>query len=176
LQFEADINGKLRQVVVRRAEGRFIVEVNGRPFFVDAQRVGERTLSLLFSPESEGAGGISREVTVSPNSSGQLDVHLGGAPVMVTLNGRRRWNADAGAGHDAGPERVVAPMPGKVVRMSVRVGDSVALRQPLAVIEAMKMENELRAKRPGIVTEVHAREGQSVEAGALLVVIADEKQ
>ena len=63
-------------------------------------------------------------------------------------------------------------MPGKVVRVLVKSGDVVHARQGLVVIEAMKMENELRAARAGTVTEVPAREAMSVEAGTLLVVIA----
>jgi len=62
-------------------------------------------------------------------------------------------------------------MPGKLVRVLVRPGDTVVARQPVVVVEAMKMENELRATRAGTVADVHAREGQSVEAGALLLVI-----
>ena len=62
-------------------------------------------------------------------------------------------------------------MPGKVVRVLVGVGDVVQARQPVVVVEAMKMENELRASRVGTVTEVHVREGVSVDAGAPLVVI-----
>jgi biotin carboxyl carrier protein len=62
-------------------------------------------------------------------------------------------------------------MPGKILRVLVSVGEVVKSRQPLAVIEAMKMENELRAGRDGVVAEVHATEGQSVDAGALLIVI-----
>ena len=62
-------------------------------------------------------------------------------------------------------------MPGKVVRVLVKAGDAVRARQPVVVVEAMKMENELRADREGTVAEIHAREGVSVEAGALLVVI-----
>jgi biotin carboxyl carrier protein len=62
-------------------------------------------------------------------------------------------------------------MPGKVVRVLVKAGDAVRARQPVVVVEAMKMENELRADRDGTVTEIHAREGTSVDAGALLIVI-----
>jgi biotin carboxyl carrier protein len=65
-------------------------------------------------------------------------------------------------------------MPGKVVRVLVKVGTSVYPRQPLVVVEAMKMENELRAKRSGIVTELLVQEGQSVDAGALLLVVSPE--
>ncbi len=63
-------------------------------------------------------------------------------------------------------------MPGKIVRVLVRPGDAVVAKQGLVVVEAMKMENELRAARAGRVREVAVTEGQSVEAGALLVVVA----
>ena len=62
-------------------------------------------------------------------------------------------------------------MPGKIVRVLVRTGEAVQARQPLIVIEAMKMENELRADGIGTVAEILVKEGQSVEAGALLAVV-----
>ena len=62
-------------------------------------------------------------------------------------------------------------MPGKVVRVPVRPGDQVEARQPVVVIEAMKMENALSAGRAGIVREVLVQEGMSVEAGRPLVVL-----
>jgi biotin carboxyl carrier protein len=62
-------------------------------------------------------------------------------------------------------------MPGRVVKVLVKIGDRVKAGQGLVVIEAMKMENELRAARDGKVVDVRAREATSVEAGALLVVI-----
>ncbi|MDE3153993.1 MAG: acetyl-CoA carboxylase biotin carboxyl carrier protein subunit, partial [Acidobacteriota bacterium] len=65
----------------------------------------------------------------------------------------------------------VAPMPGKVVRVLVAPGDAVTVRQPLVVVEAMKMENELRSPKDGVVREIKVGEGVSVEAGSLLVVV-----
>jgi biotin carboxyl carrier protein len=62
-------------------------------------------------------------------------------------------------------------MPGKVVRILVREGDEVAPRQGLVVVEAMKMENELRATRQGRVVSIAVCEGQSVDAGAVLAVV-----
>jgi biotin carboxyl carrier protein len=69
----------------------------------------------------------------------------------------------------AGPQPVKAPMPGLIVRIDVKVGDQVAAGQPVAAMEAMKMENELRAPAAGRVKTVHATVGQAVEKGALLV-------
>ena len=77
----------------------------------------------------------------------------------------------AGADGSGGPQRIVAPMPGKVVRVLVAAGDRVAARQGLVVVEAMKMENELRAAGDGRVVSVAVTEGQSVDAGALLAVV-----
>ena len=62
-------------------------------------------------------------------------------------------------------------MPGKIVRILVAAGDPVRARQAVIVVEAMKMENELRAGRDGTVAEIHTTEGASVDAGALLIVI-----
>jgi biotin carboxyl carrier protein len=124
-------------------------------------------MSLLFGESA------SEEVTVSPDAATrQLAVRVGPMRVLVGVNNRRRPGRAGDAGADGtGPQRLVAPMPGKVVRVLVKPGDAVRARQPLVVVEAMKMENELRAGRDGTVAEVHAREGLSVDAGALLVVI-----
>jgi biotin carboxyl carrier protein len=62
-------------------------------------------------------------------------------------------------------------MPGKIVRLLVEAGQQVQAEQGLVVVEAMKMENELRAPRAGCVREVGVREGQAVEMGAVLVVV-----
>jgi biotin carboxyl carrier protein len=67
-------------------------------------------------------------------------------------------------------------MPGKIVRVLVRAGEAVRARQPLVVVEAMKMENELRAVRDGIVADVPVAAGQSVDAGTLLAVIVPEQR
>jgi biotin carboxyl carrier protein len=66
---------------------------------------------------------------------------------------------------------IVAPMPGRIVKVLVKPHETVAARQPLVVVEAMKMENELRAPRGGVVTEVRVSEGASVEANTVLVVL-----
>jgi biotin carboxyl carrier protein len=168
MQYEIEIGGRTRHVVVSRVGEGFTVNIDGRVWPVDAARIDAHTLSLLIDRRA------SHEVTIAPDAaSGQLIVRVGTTPITVTLNGRRRWGRkDDGAHGSSGPQRIVAPMPGKVVRVLVAPGDVVRARQGLVVIEAMKMENELRATRDGTVTEVQAREAMSVEAGTLLVVIA----
>jgi biotin carboxyl carrier protein len=171
VQYEVEINGRLRQVTVHRVDGRFEVAVDSRRWLIDAARIDAHTWSLLIDEE---VGTRSHEVTLAADApSGALNVRLGGAPVAVCVNGRRRLGRkDEGVLADgSGPLRVVAPMPGKIVRVLVRTGEAVHARQPLIVIEAMKMENELRAAGDGTVAEIQVRDGQSVEAGALLAVI-----
>ena len=73
--------------------------------------------------------------------------------------------------HAAGPVTVKSPMPGRVVKILVRAGERVPAGQALVVVEAMKMENELRAPRAGTVREIRAAEGAAVEAGQDLVVL-----
>jgi biotin carboxyl carrier protein len=173
VQYDIDIGGRIRRVVVQRLQGSsgtFTVTIDGREWKVDAERIDGRSLSLLVEDEGRHA---SHEVTVSPDPSGPLIVSVGSTQVALSLNGARRSRRRSEGGHAAaGPLRIVAPMPGKIVRVLVKPGDEVRARQSLVVIEAMKMENELRAGRDGLVAEMHAREGQSVEAGVLLAVIA----
>ena len=169
MRYEIEVGGRTRLVTVERAGDGFAVALDGRAWRIDASRVDAHTLSLILDNDAAHEAGF--EVTVVPGrAAGQFTIQVGAVPVAVTVDGRRRWGrTDDAAG--AGPERITAPMPGKVVRVFVRPGDTVAARQPLVVVEAMKMENELRASRAGIVAEVHVREGLSVEAGAPLIVI-----
>ena len=174
MQYELAINGRLRKVSVNRAGTRFMVAVDGEEFVVDAARVDSYMLSLLIDGANGSAGApVSQEVTVSPDAATkQLAVRVGPMRVLVGLNSRRRWGqaGEAGAA-GGGPQRVTAPMPGKIARILVKPGDAVQPRQPLIVVEAMKMENELRAVREGTVAEVHVKAGVSVDAGALLLVV-----
>ena len=198
MQYEIEMAGRPRRVVVHRSGSTFTVEIDARSWTVDAHRLGAHSLSLLVrdvqlkpdgseggasgsSRTSDVASGFSRtlsyEVTVVADATGQKVVTVGAIPVALSLNGHRRAGAKgertSGKG---GPQRLSAPMPGKVVRVLVRPGDEVRPRQPLLVIEAMKMENELRATAEGVISELHAKEGQSVEAGTLLAVIAGRSQ
>lgn len=170
MTFEIEINGRARPVGVERIAGapsRFRVTVDGRTRIVDAVRVEADTLSIVLPDD----GYRSHEVGFSQGlEPGQVTVHLRGATMIATVDGRRsRRGASLAAA--AGEQRIVAPMPGKVIRVLVEPGDEVAGRQPLVVVEAMKMENELSSPRAGRVKEVAVRPGQSVEAGRLLVVV-----
>lgn len=177
MRYELEVEGRRRQVQVTRTNGRFDVEVDGRRWSIDAVRLDAQTLSLLIEPADPRAapsGGQSAEIILAANAgASSLTARVDGTPVQVTPNTRARQRGGGDGAQAGGPQRLMAPMPGKVVRVLVAKGDTVIARQAVVVVEAMKMENELRATRAGRVTEVVVRDGQSVEAGALLAVIAD---
>jgi biotin carboxyl carrier protein len=83
---------------------------------------------------------------------------------------RQRAAAQAKRGSRGPGDKVaLAPMPGRIIRVRVQAGDTITQGQPLVVMEAMKMENEIRAKTAGIVASVHVATGDTVESGAQLV-------
>jgi biotin carboxyl carrier protein len=172
VHYDVTIGERTRRVVVLREGERWRVLLDGTPHVVDAARVGPSTLSLLVG--GDGTAAPTRSVTAvvaAGRTAGALDVHVGGHAVAATVRpagaaGRRPAGAVAG-----GRQRIVAPMPGRVVRVLVAPGDAVTARQGLVVVEAMKMENELRAAHDGRVVSVDVAEGQSVEAGAVLAVV-----
>jgi biotin carboxyl carrier protein len=168
MTFEIELDGKRRDVSIEPAgQGRFRVVVLGEPRVVLAERTSEFGLALTLDERS----GTSREVTVTPGSNGEVLVGLEGRTIPVSIDGRRRRaSADAGR-HAAGEQTVLAPMPGRVVRVLVDVGDDVRARQGVVVVEAMKMENELRSPKAGRIKEVSVAPGTLVEAGRVLVVV-----
>jgi biotin carboxyl carrier protein len=184
LTFQIEVGGKNRTVEVRRTSGGIQALVDGREFPVNAARAGN-AWSLLLGPAEAGhrdanvVSGFSRtgrsyEVSILERGPGDLLVYVNGQAVPVSVAGHRRGGR-AGRGGDAegkqGPQRVVAPMPGRIVKVLVKPGDAVAARQGLVIVEAMKMENELRSPKAGTVAEVRVSEGTSVEANAVLVVV-----
>jgi biotin carboxyl carrier protein len=168
--FEIDLNGRTRTVAIERVPANphhFRVTVDGVVRLVDAVRIDDHTLSVILS-DGDGA---SHQVSISDGQApGEQTVLLPEGSLNVVVNGRRSRRAADTTGA-AGEQRITAPMPGKVLRILVRPGDEVTLRQPLIVVEAMKMENELTSPKAGRVKEVGATEGQSVEAGRLLVIV-----
>ena len=182
--FEIAIGDKLRTVGIVRKGGVLHVDLDGRTHIVDARRISDSVVSMLVQ-RGDGAA-PSRSIDAAFASSqqparrslgeggGDFDVHLDGRTIPVQIRPAGSFGRQNKAGTGApttGPQRVVAPMPGKVVRVLVKPGDEVKARQGLVVVEAMKMENELRAARDGRVRDVAVTEGQSVDAGAVLLIV-----
>ena len=165
--------GRVHTVQIEAADGPTRVRVridDGDAIVIDAAMVGSPNGATTWSLR-DLATGIVSTAAVTLASSGEGEAVVAGHAVPVALaNRRRRARAILGTGN--GDQRIVAPMPGKVVKVLVAVGDSVEARQGLIVVEAMKMENELTVARAGTVAKIEVTEGTSVEAGRLLIVVS----
>ena len=164
------LDGRLHAVTVVRDRtgnqepGTWNLTVAGRTLAASVVERGGRWSLLI--------GRRSHDVAIERRAGGERLVHVDGRPVPLTViegGGRGALGRRGGSGTAA--RQVTAPMPGRIVKVLVNPGEVVAERQGLVVVEAMKMENELRAPRAGTVTEVRVREGGSVEAHAVLVVL-----
>jgi biotin carboxyl carrier protein len=159
--FDASACGRTVRVEVRGGSGRYTLRLDGKPLEVGVSDApGYR--SLLIGTTSHELG-IERE-------GDAYRVSFPGASVVIALAEAARGSATL-APREHGPARLTAPMPGRIVRVLSSAGADVVAGQGLVVIEAMKMENELRAPRGGRLTQLLVREGQAVEAGALLAVV-----
>lgn len=112
------------------------------------------------------ADGKSYEARVSGN-----EISIGGERFSFEIEDPRQWKRSTHAAGAHGRASITAAMPGKIVRVSVAVGDEVVAEQALLVIEAMKMQNELKSPRDGRVTAIEVKENDSVNAGAVLMTI-----
>jgi biotin carboxyl carrier protein len=160
-----ELAGRVRRVDVERRGDVWHVVTDGR--IVEARMAPAGGYwSLLVGPRSY-------EVGIDASGAGDYLVRIDGVsvPLAVTSTGASSRRAADRASDPGGAATVTAPMPGRVVRVLVAPGDAVAARQGVVVIEAMKMENELRAPRGGTVRDVLVAEGALVEANAVLVVL-----
>jgi biotin carboxyl carrier protein len=112
------------------------------------------------------AAGISWEVRVAGN-----EITIGGHRFPFEIEDPRQWKRSSRAAEPHGRASIAAAMPGKIVRVLVAVGDDVVAGQGIMVVEAMKMQNELKAPRDGRVATIEVRENDSVNAGAILATI-----
>ncbi len=145
--------------------GLYEVRIGDSVHRVDAYRHDYGTLSLLVD-------GTSYSATLDERGS-SVHVRLDGSvfPIEILDERRLRLRRAAGRFTVEGKQTVTAPMPGKVVKVLATVGEQVKEGQGLLVIEAMKMENELKSPKDGRVVELHVKEGQTVEGNAKLCAV-----
>ncbi len=166
MRVELEVAGRRRRVEIERRDDRLTVRLDGEQVAVEATALAGGRWSLRLP----GSGRQHEVVILSRPDGAGLEALVDGLSVPVRVSSGTAVAKKAGA-RGEGPDRVTAPMPGKVVKVLVSVGDQVTARQGVVVVEAMKMENELRAGRAGVVREVLVAEGASVEAGTPLLVI-----
>ena len=166
VQLASPSEQKNHVIELERDASGWRVMLDGRPVAVDAVEIAPNTLSILLD-------GQSFEINVTPSPDGKLKLQTGSQEFTAEVIDPRAWSGRRHSGVEAeGRQQIVAPMPGKVVRLLVREGDHVEAGQGLLVVEAMKMQNEIRSPKSGAIERVLAKEGQPVNAGDVLCVVA----
>jgi biotin carboxyl carrier protein len=141
------------------------VSVDGNEFMVDGKKTGHTNFSLIVD---------NRSFEIEVDAKGdEYRVLVDGRNYRVTLMDERRVRTSAAgdAGKVQGRQAVSVPMPGKVIAILVAEGDTVEKGQGLVIVEAMKMENEVRSPIAGEVKEIKVKQGETIEGGATLLVV-----
>lgn len=159
---------------------KVIVDISGRSAPLEIRENGTST-HFKFDGEAEREASVAE---VEPGvysviSNGRSydvrvangTIHLCGQAFAVEVRDPREMSASRNAAGRHGRQQIVAPMPGKIVRVLVAIGDVVEAGQGLIVVEAMKMQNEMKAPKAGTVIELKAQEGVTVSAGDALAAI-----
>jgi len=169
MKLTAEVSGKSHALQLRREGGRVLAEVDGRAYELEARETEAGALLLLHG----GSVHECRAEAAGAPAGDTWRVESGGRTFEVTLVDPRglRAGVGAGAGVAEGRAGVASSMPGKIVRVLVEPGALVEAGDALVVVEAMKMQNELKSPKAGTVVEVAARVGATVNAGEVLVVV-----
>ena len=163
MKYHVLIAGKPRVIEIYRSDDKIILVLDGNKLDASAAEVTPNTISVLLNGESH-------QVRVAPRPDGTLILHSGQGEFHAEVTDPRAWRGQRhGALQAEGRQQITAPMPGKVVRVLVSEGDAVDVGQGLLVVEAMKMQNELRSPKAGRVEKLLAKEGLAVNAGDILV-------
>jgi biotin carboxyl carrier protein len=145
--------------------GRYAVTLEGQRYELDSLVLPHGAVSMLIGHDSYNVDFEERGDEVAVLVRGEV------FRFDIADERKVRMRAARGGFQAEGKQTITAPMPGKIVKVFVKPGDEVAEGQGVVVVEAMKMENELKAPKAGKVTEVFAKEGTAVEHGAKLVVV-----
>ena len=165
MKFEVLVDGHPHQVELERTSQGYQAVVDGEPFALDVVMTARDVLSIIHEGRHYEA---KREYSLL----GETHVIIGSERFATEVRDprslRNRRVADAGG---AGPSKVLAPMPGKIVRILAAEGDEVEAGQGIVVVEAMKMQNEIKSTKRGKVSKLPVKENSAVNAGDLLAVV-----
>ncbi|HRI03755.1 MAG TPA: hypothetical protein PLL77_08435 [Pyrinomonadaceae bacterium] len=162
MKLQAKINGEKLDVEIVEQDGKTRALVGGREYKLEVSQPEPGIFALR-------NGHKMTEAFVSPDTN---QVVIGGHEFEVEIADPKRLRG-AGADHEHGEgiAEIKTAMPGKVVRILVAVGAEVEKGDGVIVVEAMKMQNEMKSPKTGVVTKINASEGDTVAAGDILVVI-----
>jgi len=161
VRYSISIDGTVCDVEISEVEGRWRCRLNGRDIDLDFVQLNARTASILLNGKS---------YEVRRDTSGTISI--GNRRYDVTVEDPRSWQGRRRKELlQAGPQRLASSMPGKVVRVLSREGDAVEAGQGIIVVEAMKMQNEIKSVKAGTIRKLLVREGANVNAGEVLAIV-----
>jgi biotin carboxyl carrier protein len=165
LKIEIELDGKSRRVEMIHTGERPRWTIDGRAIEAQAVEVSPGIYSILIA-------GQSFEARVAPEPGSALRVTVANREYRATIRNPRKWTRNRGLGAEAeGSQQLRAPMPGKIVVLLVRAGDRVDAGQGIVVMEAMKMQNEIRSSKSGTVERLLVTQGQTVNAGEVVAIV-----
>ena len=163
MTYDVTIEGKNYRLELNHPEGRWECRLDGRAIEIDAILARRDVLSIIIDGK---AYEIKRERTAT-----DMHLWLGSVRYAAQVRDPRSLRSRASADDGKGPRKLIAPMPGKVVRVLVKENAEVDAGQGLLVLEAMKMQNEIKSPKKGVVRKMVATEGASVSVGDVLAVV-----
>ena len=163
MKYEVEINGRQVTVELEERDGQVTARVGGRPYEINVARP-EGGAYLLF------IGDEVYETRVWAEDGGGVRVKLRDRIFQAKVIDRKQRRGAADHGPE-GRQQLTAPMPGKVVRVLRAAGDEVAAGQGVVVVEAMKMQNEIKSSKAGRLVEVRVSEGATVTANQVLAIV-----
>lgn len=165
MKLEAYIGDERHEIEIKRDGANVIAMVDEREYTLE---VSEPESDVFLIKDD----GHIREVSVSPAQAGTLRTRAGAAEIDIRIaDPRRLRGAGPASEHAGGSAEIKTAMPGKVVRILKSEGDSVSSGEGVVVVEAMKMQNELKSPKDGAVSTVRVVEGDTVAAGDILLII-----
>lgn len=161
MRLVASINGRDYDLELQASDSGWRCSVNGRDIPVDVAVIAPDRLSLLLKGKSyDVARGPGDTLRISENN------------YEVSVADPRSWRSRRRAGSGtAGQQKLTASMPGRVVRVLVEKGATIDAGQGVIVVEAMKMQNEIRSPRPGRISAILVQQGANVNAGQVLAIV-----
>jgi biotin carboxyl carrier protein len=163
MRYEAEIDGREMSIELEERDGRVSAKIGEREYELEIMRPEEGVYLML-------DGDRVYEARVWSEQAGGLRAQLRGRIFNAKIIDRKRRRATADHGSE-GRQSLVAPMPGKIVRVLLHPGDEVTAGQGVVVVEAMKMQNEIKSPKTGRVIEVRVQEGSTVVANQPLAIV-----
>lgn len=161
--YNVTIDGKSYRLELNHAEGRWSCRLDDRELQVDAILARPDVLSLRI-------GNMAYEIKLE-RMANDLYLWVGSERFAAEVRDPRSLRGRTRAGDDHGPRKIIAPMPGKVVRLMVRERSEVEAGAGVAVVEAMKMQNEIKSPKKGTIQKVLVSEGTTLNAGDVLAIV-----